>query len=282
MRINRLNYKKITAAMLAGALLSVAVAGTSYAATVLGNNGPGFKQTTETVAIVSQDTPGFWSMKDGSWYFYNTDGSPSCGWIVYKGKHYCIDSSGRMYSNTITPDGYFVDADGEWYQRKATILNKNFSAPNKFPSLQNSWAGIDQLKELRAIIRGVFEERKLKISDSAIEYVVDTGKTENVLLGIYKITETGSYRLDIGVSLDAGSVEMGEPETYDYAIFKAMLYQISSAPDHLEKAIHSSWEDSNSWNIGRHHWSWIGDSMIQYSAADGKGRYHIHPVQQEN
>ena len=84
--------------------------------------------------------------------------------------------------------------------------------------------------------------------------------------------------MDIGISLDAGSVEMGEPETYDYAIFKAMLYQISSAPDHLEKAIYSSWEDSNSWNISRYHWSWIGDSWIQYSASEGKGRYHIYPA----
>ena len=183
MGINIMNYKRITAAMLAGAILSVAVAGTSYAVTVLGNNGPGFKRTTETVAIVSQDTPGFWSLNDGSWYFYNPDGTPSSGWIVYKGKHYCIDSNGRMYFNAITPDGYFVDADGEWYQRKATILNQNFLAPEKFPSLQNSWSGVEQLKELRTVIRGMFEGRKLKISDNAIEYVVDTGKTENVLLG---------------------------------------------------------------------------------------------------
>ena len=281
MRKNIMNYKKLTAAILAGTMFSMSVCSYAFAAKTSGKEGPGAAATTKTVEVVSQDTPGYWTMNDGIWYFYNPDGTPSSGWIVYKGKHYCIDSNGRMYFNAITPDGYFVDADGEWYQRKATILNQNFLAPEKFPSLQNSWSGVEQLKELRTVIRGVFEGRKLKISDSAIEYVVDTGKTENVLLGIYKITETGSYRLDIGISLDAGSVEMGEPETYDYAIFKAMLYQISSAPDHLEKAIYSSWEDSNSWNIGRYHWSWIGDSMIQYSAAEGKGRYHIHPVNQE-
>ena len=281
MRKNIINYKRFTAAMLAGVLLASAAYGTAFAAKPTTAGGPGTGKVTKTAELISQDSPGYWTMNDGIWYFYNPDGTPSSGWIVYKGKHYCVDSNGRMYFNAITPDGYFVDADGEWYQRKATILNQNFLAPEKFPSLQNSWSGVEQLKELRTVIRGVFEGRKLKISDSAIEYVVDTGKTENVLLGIYKITETGSYRLDIGISLDAGSVEMGEPETYDYAIFKAMLYQISSAPDHLEKAIYSSWEDSNSWNIGRYHWSWIGDSMIQYSAADGKGRYHIHPVNQE-
>ena len=251
MRKNIMNYKKLTAAILAGTMFSMSVCSYAFAAKTSGKEGPGAAATTKTVEVVSQDTPGYWTMNDGSWYFYNPDGTPSSGWIVYKGKHYCINSVGRMYANAITPDGYFVDADGEWYQRKATILNQSFLAPDKFPALENTWAGMDQLKELRTVIRGVFKERKLKISDSAIEYVVDTGKSEQVLLGIYKITETGSYRMDIGISLDAGSVEMGEPETYDYAIFKAMLYQISSAPDHLEKAIYSSWEDSNSWNISR-------------------------------
>lgn len=276
---SKMNYKKLTVAMLAGAMLSLAVAGSVSAATVPGKDGQSVKKATEAVAEIPQDTPGSWVQNDGSWYFYNPDGTPCSGWIVYKGEHYCIDPVGRMYVNTITPDGYFVDAEGEWYQRKATILNQNFTAPDKFPPLENSWAGMEALKSLRTVIRGVFEERKLKISDSAIEYVIDTGKTESVLLGIYKISETGSYRMDVGISLDAGSVEMGEPETYDYAIFKAMLYQISSAPDHLEKAIYSSWEDSNSWNIGRYHWSWIGDSWVQYSATEGKGRYHIYPVQ---
>lgn len=278
MRKKILNYKKYAATMLAGAILSLAIAGSALAANKTTSDGPGASKVTEVVEVVPQDTPGYWSLNEGSWYFYNMDGTPFSGWIIYKGKHYCMDSNGRMYANAITPDGYFVDAEGEWYQRKATIINQSYTAPDKFPALENSWSGMEQLKNLRSVIRGVFEERKLKISDSAIEYVVDTGKTESVLLGIYKITETGSYRMDIGISLDAGSVEMGEPETYDYAVFKAMLYQISSAPDHLEKAIYSSWEDSNSWNIGRHHWSWIGDSWIQYSAANGKGRYHIYPV----
>ena len=274
---HKMNVKKLTTAVLAGVMLSLAAAGSAFAATGDGPATAAAKKA-EAEAQKVQDTPGYWSMNEGSWYFYNPDGSPRTGWIRYKEKHYCMDSNGRMYANTITPDGYFVDADGEWYERKTTILTQEYKAPDKFPEAYSSWENLEQLAKLRNQIRTVFKERRLKVSSNAIEYVVNSNNKERVLMGVYKLNETASIRMDIGISLDASSVEPDEPETYDYMVFRAMMYEITSAPDHLEKAIYSSWEESNSWNIGRDYWVWIGDSWVRYGASAGYGQYEIYPV----
>ena len=273
---NKWNYKKLTAAVLAGAMLSLATVGSAFAATSK-PNGPGGQK----VVVEEQkpaDTSGYWVQNEGFWYFYNPDGTPAGGWILDKGKHYYISDGGLMLANCITPDGYFVDAGGEWYQRKTTILNQEFTAPSKFPEAHSAWVNGDQLAKLRSQVRSVFKERRLKVSSNAIEYVVDSNNKERVLMGLYKLNETGSFRLDIGISLDASAIEPDEPETYDYMVYRAMMYELTSAPDHLEKAIYSSWEESNTWNIGRDYWVWIGDSWVRYGAAAGYGQYEIYPV----
>jgi len=276
MRKYKVNYKKLTATVLAGAMLSLATVGSAFAATSKPNGPGGQKVVAEEQKPA--DTSGYWVQNGGFWYFYNPDGTPAGGWILDKGKHYYIGDGGLMLANCITPDGYFVDAGGEWYQRKTTILNQTFTAPSKFPEAHSSWVNSDQLAKLRTQIRSVFKERRLKVSDNAIEYVVTSNNKERVLMGVYKINETGSFRMDIGISLDASSVEPDEPETYDYMVYRAMMYEITSAPDHLEKAVYSSWEESNTWNIGRDYWVWIGDSWVKYGASAGYGQYEIYPV----
>ncbi len=36
------------------------------------------------------------------------------GWVEVSGKWYYFDKSGALLTNTITPDGYYVNANGEW------------------------------------------------------------------------------------------------------------------------------------------------------------------------
>lgn len=274
MHKNFSDHKKMTAALLAGAMFSLTAVGNTFASTPNGPGAPAAVQEEQN----KNDTPGYWSKKDGIWYFYHEDGTPAKGWIVDEGKHYYMTEIGRMLSNSMTPDGYYVDPNGEWKQYETTIGNQVFKAPEKFASVDTAWAGMEQLGKLRTQIRGVFKERRLKISDSAIEYVADSRNGERVLLGLYKMPETDSYRLDIGASLDASSTEMNEAATYDYMVFRAMLYQISSTPDQLGKAIYSSWEESNSYGISREEWTWVGDAWVKYSAASGKGLYSLYPV----
>lgn len=54
-----------------------------------------------------------WLLKDGKYYFMNADGSMSVGWVNTQGLWYYFDNStGAMLTNTRTPDGRYVNAEG--------------------------------------------------------------------------------------------------------------------------------------------------------------------------
>ena len=55
-----------------------------------------------------------WVKDNGSWYYLKDSGAMATGWIKDNGKWYYLASSGNMFSNTHTPDGYYVDASGVW------------------------------------------------------------------------------------------------------------------------------------------------------------------------
>lgn len=52
---------------------------------------------------------------NGKWYFLNGNGSMKVGWVqTADGKWYYLGADGACYMDTITPDGYRVDANGAW------------------------------------------------------------------------------------------------------------------------------------------------------------------------
>lgn len=61
-----------------------------------------------------------WFYKDNVWYFLNTVHDGYYGraiaghWQWIDGYCYLFDEDGRMYANCTTPDGYTVNADGQW------------------------------------------------------------------------------------------------------------------------------------------------------------------------
>ena len=56
---------------------------------------------------------------DGKWYWLkpNCVMAKSC-WLWLKGECYCFSSSGSLYINCKTPDGYYVDETGAWFNIK--------------------------------------------------------------------------------------------------------------------------------------------------------------------
>lgn len=72
-----------------------------------------------------------WVHKENNWYFYQPDGTPAKGWIIWNGKYYYLYSDGKMAANTITPDGYMVGRDGAWDGKESknvyyeNIVNSN-------------------------------------------------------------------------------------------------------------------------------------------------------------
>ena len=54
---------------------------------------------------------------NGAWYCFDSVGYMRTGWIQSGNAwYYCDTSSGAMLTNTRTPDGYYVDANGVWIQ----------------------------------------------------------------------------------------------------------------------------------------------------------------------
>lgn len=64
-----------------------------------------------------------WLLYGGKWYYLMPDGSMAKGWIYVNNHWYCLAADGTMYSSTITPDGYLVNADGEWIEGFNTVLH---------------------------------------------------------------------------------------------------------------------------------------------------------------
>lgn len=55
-----------------------------------------------------------WLKDNGSWYYLDSSGAMKTGWMKVSGKWYYAYSSGALAINTTTPDGYRVNANGEW------------------------------------------------------------------------------------------------------------------------------------------------------------------------
>lgn len=54
-----------------------------------------------------------WQEIKDEWYFFGEKGYMETGWITWNGKeYYCDDKTGEMLRNTMTPDGYILDENG--------------------------------------------------------------------------------------------------------------------------------------------------------------------------
>lgn len=53
--------------------------------------------------------------EDGNWFYFRGNGAmATSSWIEWKGEYYYVGADGKMLTNTTTPDGYRVDANGVW------------------------------------------------------------------------------------------------------------------------------------------------------------------------
>ncbi len=97
------------------------------------SGGPGAAPTPSSGPSVSpgwkQDSKGWWYVEsngsyptsswlqvNGKWYYFDSQGYMKTGWIhdSNNGNWYYCGSDGAMETNSWTPDGYYVDANGVW------------------------------------------------------------------------------------------------------------------------------------------------------------------------
>ncbi|WP_395546682.1 MULTISPECIES: hypothetical protein [unclassified Lacrimispora] len=75
---------------------------------------------------------GEWKFNDLGWKYQNEDGSYMTNtWGEINGKWYYFNRDGYMLSDTITPDGYQVNKNGEWTQSN-TITNGTKNTETKY------------------------------------------------------------------------------------------------------------------------------------------------------
>lgn len=67
-------------------------------------------------AMTSTAFAGQWRQDYRGWWYDNGDGTwQNRGWFQdVDGKYYYFDADGYMLANTMTPDGYYVNASGVW------------------------------------------------------------------------------------------------------------------------------------------------------------------------
>ena len=54
-------------------------------------------------------------MDQDKWYYLESSGAMKASqWFEVDGKWYYVNDSGELLVNTTTPDGYKVNANGEW------------------------------------------------------------------------------------------------------------------------------------------------------------------------
>lgn len=88
-----------------------------------------------TIAMNFTAYAGQWQQDSTGWWYQNDDGSyPASQWKEIEGKHYYFGVDGYMLSNTTTPDGYQVGADGarvDSTQQVQTIINVEGLSPQQ-------------------------------------------------------------------------------------------------------------------------------------------------------
>ncbi|MDD6033479.1 MAG: N-acetylmuramoyl-L-alanine amidase family protein, partial [Oscillospiraceae bacterium] len=56
-----------------------------------------------------------WLLWNDAWYYLDSNGAMLAGhWLQWNGAWYYLGTDGAMLTNTVTPDGYKVDATGAW------------------------------------------------------------------------------------------------------------------------------------------------------------------------
>ena len=67
----------------------------------------------------SQYAASRWALVEGKWYLFDSQSNMLTGWQIADGKWYYMNPDGSMatdgvlYVNTYTPDGYYVNTNGE-------------------------------------------------------------------------------------------------------------------------------------------------------------------------
>lgn len=144
---------------------------------------------------------GQWQQDSTGWWYQNDDGSyPVNQWQEIDGKQYYFGADGYMLSNTTTPDGYQVGADGAWVVDG--VVQTISSSQNNAQTTQHSVSNISYTADSVT--------NALSIND----WIYDSGFGSTY--HIFEITNNSPYTLNISINetaKDSGGSAIGANST---------------------------------------------------------------------
>ena len=211
-----------------------------------------------TLGMASAAFAGTWSTGKGenenNWWYDNGDGTyASNGWQWIDGNNdgvaecYYFDTNGWLLTNTVTPDGFNVNADGAW------VNNGQVETKNMEQEPNHETSNIDgQYTHTGYYYNGEFVEWKRGVADATIEYIILTKIDENTVKAeVWGLDVNGSeeilkkdgdtYRFESGklsdTDIQSGLYDNGED-------LQQYIYELHIEDDTLE--VIGAW------------WSWDG------------------------
>lgn len=204
----------------------------------------------------------------------------AAGWVNDGGGDYYVQDDGAVLVNTMTPDGYYVDGNGKWFQEHLTILGQEFTSPQKFTPMSGQ-----TFEYYLAMVNGMNERiqnaapgrRAIHLYRDGMSLCAVENQKETPILVLSEDTATGGYRLRISANLGSGGFVDTDLRSYDYEVFRFMCALISNRPSILADAIYQSWQRENRYGINMFSWAPAADTMVMVEVENGAGIYRIAP-----
>lgn len=204
----------------------------------------------------------------------------AAGWANDGGGDYYVQDDGAVLVNTMTPDGYYVDGNGKWFQEHLTILGQEFTSPQKFTPMSGQ-----TFEYYLAMVNGMNERiqnaapgrRAIHLYRDGMSLCAVENQKETPILVLSEDTATGGYRLRISANLGSGGFVDTDLRSYDYEVFRFMCALISNRPSILADAIYQSWQRENRYGINMFSWAPAADTMVMVEVENGAGIYRIAP-----
>ena len=96
-----------------------------------------------------------WMTIDGATYFFDTDAHMVTGWKRFGNAYYYFDqTSGALWRNATTPDGYYVNGDGIWVDASGNVAQTNVTKDTGSVNVNIQESGADGTIR-NAVVTGV-------------------------------------------------------------------------------------------------------------------------------
>lgn len=209
----------------------------------------------------------------------------AAGWKQNADKSWNYEKEdGSILTDGFTPDGYYIDGSGTWWEEKR-ILGGYVQSRNYFLTAEaagnfESFEG--PLNDVQKVLSAdMGQGRNFTIYPDKISYNALEDRKERALLVLHKDPAEGGYVLELRTALRKDQGKQTYDSWYDYQCLRMLCNLFSRTGDMLAEAVYESWESTNAYGLVMDQWVGVGDAEIRYMPADGAGLYYFRPCLSE-